>query len=75
MPDRGFIMTEILQAVSTVGFPIVAFFCSFYALKYSYDNSTKYMQDSLTKIGNLTEAVNNNTEILSDLLREVKNSR
>ena len=63
-----------LQAVSSVGFPIVSFFVAIAALKYSFDKSNTMFMDSLEKVGNLTEAVNNNTVVLTELVKKLDGS-
>ena len=64
-----------VDVVSKLGFPIAAFGICAWFLKYVYDKSTKMLQEFMEKyftlfreitdqIGNLTEAVNNNTKVL-----------
>ena len=64
-------LTTIIQAIGTVGFPIVAFFVAVYALKYSFDKSMEGQRDSLQRIGTLTEAVNENTKTLALLCEKL----
>ena len=72
-------MNEIASIVSTVGFPIASFLISAYFIKYSYDKQLE--KDKQTderedkhweEISKLTSAVNNNTEVLRDLVKETK---
>ena len=63
---------EILTAISSVGFPIVSFFIMAYGLKYSYDKSLDVNANALGKIGELTEAVNNNTIVLTKLVEKME---
>lgn len=65
-------MTDILTAISTVGFPIVSFLICCYGLKYSFDKSLEQNKDSLDKLEKLTEAINNNTVTLTELVEEIK---
>lgn len=65
-------MNEILTAISSVGFPIVSFFIMAYGLKYSYDKSLEVNASALDKIGKLTEAVNNNTVVLTKLVEKIE---
>lgn len=65
----------IVNALTTVGFPIVAFFVSVYALKYSYDKSLEQNNNFLEQLAEITKAqyemasaINNNTEILTRLV-------
>lgn len=60
--------TEIAQIISTIGFPIVSFLLCGKALKYVYDKERKSLDDALTKLSDLTEAVNHNSEVLSELV-------
>lgn len=68
-------MSDIASIVSTVGFPIASFLISAWFIKYSYDKQME--KDRLAddrnekhweEISKLTEAVNNNTEVLRDLV-------
>lgn len=65
-------MTDILSAISTVGFPIVSFLICAWFIKYSYDKSLDMFNNSLEKIGTLANAVNHNTEVLLTLVKEVE---
>ena len=61
-----------IQAISTVGFPIVSFLIAAYFIKYSYDKSNDMYTQSIDKIGKLANAVNNNTVVLTQLVEEIK---
>lgn len=70
-------MNEIISAISTVGFPIVSFLISAYFIKYSYDkqNEKDIIYDERDEkhwksISELTNAVNNNTEVLRQLVEK-----
>lgn len=65
-------MNEFMQAISTVGFPIVAFAICAWFLKYVYDKSLAQFDKSLDKLGTLAEAINHNSEVLADLVKEVR---
>lgn len=65
-------MNEFLQAVSTVGFPIVAFAICAWFLKYVYDRSLSQYDKALERLGTLAEAINHNSEVLADLVKEVR---
>lgn len=71
-------MNDIAQIISTIGFPIVSFLLCGYFVKYTYDKQAE--KDKLIeerddikwqKLGDLTSAVNNNSEILRQLVQEV----
>lgn len=64
----------ITSLIGTVGFPIVAFFVCFYALKYAYDKSLEANKLAFDKLENLTEAINNNTIVLTQLVEKVGES-
>ena len=66
--------TMLIQAIGTVGFPIIAFFVAVYALKYSFDKSLEGNRFAMEKIGNLTEAVNENTKTLATLCEKLERS-
>ncbi len=61
----------ITTLISTIGFPIVAFFVCCYALKYAYDKSLEANKNAFDKLENLTEAINNNTIVLTQLVEKV----
>ena len=70
-------MTDIASIVSMVGFPIASFLISAWFIKYSYDKQLE--QNKLAderedrhweEISKLTTAVNNNTEVLRDLVKD-----
>lgn len=57
-------MNEISTIISTVGFPIFSFLLSSYFIKYTYDKN-------MANITQLTEAVNNNTLVLTKLVEKI----
>ena len=70
-------MNDIASVISTVGFPIASFLISAYVIKYSSDKQLD--QDKQTderedrhweEISKLTAAVNNNTEVLRDFVKQ-----
>lgn len=65
-------MPEFIDVVSKLEFPIAAFAICAWFLKYVYDRSLSQFDKSLEKIGDLTSAVNHNSEVLADLVREVR---
>lgn len=58
----------VIQAIGTVGFPIIAFFVCVYGLKYSFDKSREDNAKNVEMITKLTDAVNNNTVVLTQLV-------
>lgn len=60
-----------IQAISTVGFPICSFLIAAYFIKYSYDKSNEMFTQSIDKIGKLANAVNNNTMVLTELVKKL----
>ena len=60
-----------INAVSMVGFPIVSFFAAGYACKYVYDKERKSLDDAIAKLGELTIAVEHNSEAIRDLTSEL----
>lgn len=68
-------MTELVQIISTVGFPIVSFLIAAYFIKYTYDKTTEANKEAMDKIGALAEAVNHNSEVLVTLVDEIKDSK
>lgn len=65
-------MNEIIQVISTVGFPIVSFLIAAYFIKYTYDKTAEANKDAMEKIGELAEAVNNNTVVLTHLVEKIE---
>jgi hypothetical protein len=61
----------LLQAVSSVGFPIVCCGAMMYYVKYSTDKNREYVlkltEQHKTEIMQITEAINNNTLALQKL--------
>lgn len=64
-------MSEVVQIISTVGFPIVSFLIAAYFIKYTYDKTAEANKEAMDKIGALAEAVNNNTVVLTQLVQQV----
>ena len=65
-------MSDIVSIISSVGFPIVSFLIAAYFIKYTYDKTAEANKDAMEKIGSLTEAVNNNTFVLTQLVEEIR---
>ena len=65
-------MNEIAQIISTVGFPIFSFLICGYALKYVYDKERKSLDDAIQKLGELTMAVEHNSEAIRDLAKDLR---
>lgn len=55
---------DVVNIISTVGFPIFSFVACGFALKYVYDHS-------IGEIGKLTDAVNQNTITLTKLVEKL----
>ena len=73
-------MNDWAQIISTIGFPIFSFLLCGRALKYVYDKERKSLDDAITKLSDLTTAVNHNSEVLlrlSDRIEEggIKNEQ
>ena len=66
--------TDIAQIISTIGFPIVSFLLCGKALKYVYDKERKSLDDAVAKLGELTEAVNHNSEVISEFVHNAERS-
>lgn len=70
-------MNDLANIIATLGFPIVSFLISAYFIKYCYDKQLE--KDKIAderedkhweEISKLTSAVNNNTEVLKDLVKD-----
>lgn len=75
-------MNDIIQAISVVGFPAVSFLLCGLFLKYMFDkNDARQERDAerydklYNKISDLTGAVNHNSEVLADMVREVQHEK
>lgn len=66
---------DITQLISTVGFPIFSFIVAGLALKYVYDKERKSLDDTIAKLGELTQAVNHNSEVLARVVDELNDKR
>ncbi len=64
---------DVVQIISTVGFPIFSFLACGAALKYVYDRERKSLDSTIDKIGSLTLAVEKNSEAIRDLAKEIGN--
>lgn len=64
-------MSEVSQVIATIGFPIFSFLVTGLALKYVYDRERKSLDDTIEKLSKLTDAVNHNSEVLSNLVSEM----
>ena len=62
----------IMQLLSNFAFPVVAFLICCYALKYSFDKNIESNKTNMDTIQRLTEAINNNTITLTELVKEVE---
>lgn len=68
-------MTDWAQVISTVGFPIVSFLLAGLALKYVYDKERSSLDEAIKKLGDLTQAVNHNSEVISRMVDEMKEEK
>lgn len=65
-------MSDIVQIISTVGFPIVSFLLCGAALKYVYDKERTSLTETIKRVEELTLAVEKNSETLRDLVEWIK---
>lgn len=59
------------QIIANVGFPIVSFLLCGKALKYVYDKERKSLDDTIAKLGDLTAAVNHNSEVIAQMSQNI----
>jgi hypothetical protein len=59
--------SDLVNIISTIGFPIFSFLLCGYALKYVYDKERQSLDEAINKIGSLTMAVEHNSEAIRDL--------
>lgn len=60
-------MPEIVTIISNIGFPIFSFLCCGYALKYVYDKERQSLDTAISKLSDLTIAVEKNSESIRSL--------
>lgn len=65
-------MGDAVNIISTLGFPIFSFLLCGAALKYVYDKERKSLDDAIKKLGDLTLAVEHNSEAIRDLIDRMK---
>lgn len=65
-------MNDLVQIISSVGFPIVSFLIAAYFIKYTYDKTAEANEKAMEKISDLAEAVNNNTVVLTNLVEKIE---
>ena len=65
---------EIAQIISNLGFPIVAFFLCGKAVKYVYDKERSSLDAAIDKLGDLTAAVNHNSEVVARMSDKLDNT-
>jgi hypothetical protein len=63
-------MSDFVQIISTVGFPIFSFLLAGWGLKYVYDKERKSLDETISRLDDLTKAVNHNSETLARLVDE-----
>lgn len=63
---------SLATLIGNYGFPIVAFFLTFFGMKYSYDKSQEITRHAFDELHNLADAVNNNTRVLTELVEMIK---
>ena len=63
---------EVAQIISTVGFPIFSFLLCGKALKYVYDKERQSLDNAIQKLGDLTMAVEHNSEAIRDLTENLR---
>lgn len=64
-------MSDVVQIISTVGFPIFSFLLCGAGLKYVYDKERASLDAAIDKLGALTLAVEKNSEAIRDLAQEI----
>ena len=68
-------MSDFVQIISTVGFPIFSFLLAGWGLKYVYDKERKSLDETISRLDDLTKAVNHNSETLARLVDELNERR
>lgn len=63
-------ISEIMQLIISNGFAIVV---AVWCLKFTFDNIAKQFDKTTTQLSELTQAVNNNTGVLSHIVDRLEN--
>lgn len=61
-----------IQVISNIGVPTTAFLLSGWFIRYMYDKSSTQVENSIKSVSELAAAVNHNTEVLTELVNEIK---
>lgn len=61
-------INELVQLVISNGFAIVV---AIWCLKFTFDNMAKSSEKTISQLAQLTEAVNNNTTVLSNIVTKL----
>ena len=65
-------MTELVQIISTVGFPIVSFLIAAYFIKYTYDKTTEANKEAMEEQKIKAEEQAKNTKKTIELLNLIQ---
>ena len=65
-------MQDVVNIISTIGFPIFSFLLCGYALKYVYDKERSSLDTAIDKLGAITLAVEKNSESIRELTAEIR---
>ncbi len=63
-------ISEIMQLIISNGFAIVV---AVWCLKFTFDTIAKQFEKTTTQLSELTQAVNNNTGVLSHIIDRLEN--
>ena len=64
-------ITNIVQAINTVGFPIFAFIVTIWFIRYMYDKNIEQHREDMDKLNTLAESVNNNSKAIAELTKQL----
>lgn len=62
---------DVTNLITTVGYPIASAIILFLGLKYVYDKERASLEKTIDKIGDLTMAVEKNSEAIKELANEI----
>ena len=75
-------MSELSTIISTIGFPIFSFLISAWFIKYTYDTliarekeNDKRNENHWEQLAQLTQAVNENSQALRDMIKMIDESK
>lgn len=68
-------MEAWVTLISNVGVPAASFLLASWFIRYMYDKSSAQVESAIKSVSDLASAVNHNTEVLTELVNEIKDKK